>query len=467
MLELAGLKRILTADIAGQSRIRGHLQLLLQAIYAVVRDLSRGQLTLRSMSLSYSTLLSVVPLLAFSFALLKGLGAHNSLKPILDEFLAPMGSGGAELSDLIVSFVEHMNIAVLGSAGLLVLIFTVVSLVKKIEDSFNYIWNVRQGRTASERLRDYLSILLVGPVLMVSAAGISATLEQTELAQSLKALHPAGAMLVGLLTVIPKLLLFGAFTFLYSFIPNVRVAWRAAAMGALVAAALWLVAGWAFTSFVASSAKYTAIYSSFAVLILLLMWLNLNWLFVLMGANIAYYVQNPDHLLLQRGALRPSARSRERLALQAMLSIARDHRRGVVCWNGDRLGREFGVPRDVANLVLDDLVRSGLLVRTAGQLQDALLPGRASDQISVKDILLAVGAAGQDFAGKRPLDSAVSEVIDDLRRALDQTMAGRNLAEMVQAQEVAEGRAQTRVRTVPRAVIDAAAAPAEGGVRDA
>ena len=115
------LKQLLTADPSG--RIKAYAQLLFQAIYAVLRDLANGQLTMRSMSLSFSTLLSMVPMLAFSFSLLKGFGVHDMLAPMLQDFLAPMGAGGLEVADNILSFVENMNVAVLGSAGLMMLIF--------------------------------------------------------------------------------------------------------------------------------------------------------------------------------------------------------------------------------------------------------------------------------------------------------------------------------------------------------
>jgi membrane protein len=426
------LKQLLTANPSG--RIKAHTQLLFQAIYAVLRDLANGQLTMRSMSLSFSTLLSMVPMLAFSFSLLKGFGVHDMLAPMLQDFLAPMGPGGQEVADNILSFVENMNVAVLGSAGLMMLIFTVVSLVKKVEDSFNYIWNVKRGRTYVERIRDYLSVILVGPLLSVSAAGIATTLRQSDVVLALQQIEPMGPFLVDLFRFVPKLIVFAIFVFLYAFIPNTRVSWRAAATGALVAAVLWLIAGWGFTSFVASSSKYTAIYSSFAVLILFLIWLNISWLFILMGANIAYYAQNPDQLLLARGKLRPSARLREQLAMQSMLNIARDYANGVIRWNTQSLALELNIPREVIELVLTDMESAGLLVETAQEQEVCFLPGRSVNRILLTDIVDAVATAGQNYGNNHHCGDRVEQLCLHIKQGREQALAGQSLADLVQLQ---------------------------------
>ncbi len=437
----ASLKQLLVADLVGKHPLKTYAQRLLRAIYAVIRDLATGQLTMRSMSLSFSSLLSMVPMLAFSFSVLKGFGVHNYMEPILNNFLEPMGDGGRELSANIMAFVDNMNVAVLGSAGLLILIFTVVSLVKKVEESFNYIWNVKRGRGAIEQLRDYLSVILVGPMLAVSAAGLATTLQQSDLVLEIQQFNSMGALLVGFLRFTPKLIVFAIFIFIYAFIPNTRVKWLAAAAGALVAAILWLVAGWGFTSFVASSSKYTAIYSSFAVLILFLIWLNINWLFVLMGANIAYYVQYPDQMLLERGKLRPSARTRERVAMQAMFKIGRDYEVGEIRWNKESLRHELNIPGEVIRLVLQDMVEAGLLVKTvktANEQAACYLPGRSCDRILLEDIVGAVSRAGQSYGKNHNWDERVQQVFDQFEAGARDALRGSTLADLVRAEPIPE-----------------------------
>ncbi|HFC53817.1 MAG TPA: ribonuclease BN, partial [Gammaproteobacteria bacterium] len=120
-------------------------------LYVLVRDLARGQLSLRAASLSYTTLLSLVPLLAVSFSVLQAFGVYNQLEPLLLQFLEPLGPKGAEIGERIVSFVSNMRVGVLGSVGLAMLFYTVISLVNKIERSFNHIWRVKENRTFGRR----------------------------------------------------------------------------------------------------------------------------------------------------------------------------------------------------------------------------------------------------------------------------------------------------------------------------
>ena len=159
----------------------------------LVRDVMTGTLTLRAMSLVYTTLLSMVPLLALSFSVLKAFGVHNRIEPVLQDLLAPLGAQGDQITRRLVEFIDHMNVGVLGSVGLALLIYTVVSLMEKIEESFNSIWHVTQLRSLGERYSRYLSVLLVGPILVFSAIGITAIALNSDIVQGVLAIGPLGS----------------------------------------------------------------------------------------------------------------------------------------------------------------------------------------------------------------------------------------------------------------------------------
>ena len=163
-------------------------------LYRVIEDFMQGQLTLRAMSLVYTTLLSLVPLLALSFSLLKAFGVHNQLEPMLLTFLAPLGEKGGEMSAQIVQFVGNMGVGVLGSLGLVLLIYTVVSLLQKIEEAFNFIWHVPSLRNLPQRLSGYLSVVMVGPMLVVTALAITASVMSSALVAELVAIEPFGTL---------------------------------------------------------------------------------------------------------------------------------------------------------------------------------------------------------------------------------------------------------------------------------
>ena len=163
----------------------------LQIIVMVGRDLMGGMITLWAMSLVYTTLLSMVPLLAVSISVLKGFGVHDQLQPTLVRLLAPLGEQSVEISARLVGFVENMEIGVLGALGLGMLIYTAISLIQKIESAFNHTWRLQASRNLMQRFSDYLSVIMVGPVLVFSAVGITASLSSNHIVEALNcaALH--------------------------------------------------------------------------------------------------------------------------------------------------------------------------------------------------------------------------------------------------------------------------------------
>ena len=165
---------------------------LAQFVYAISRDVADGQLTLRAMGLVYTTLLSLVPLMALSFSVLKGFGVNRQIEPLLYNFLEPLGEKGEEITRHIIGFVDNINGGVLGGVGLAVLLYTVISMVQKVEESFNYVWQVDKSRSIGRRFSDYLSVILIGPVVMVTAMVITASVSSFGLVQRVAASEPLG-----------------------------------------------------------------------------------------------------------------------------------------------------------------------------------------------------------------------------------------------------------------------------------
>ncbi len=144
----------------------------IRILYVIVRDLVQGQLTLRAMSLVFTTLLSLVPVIAVSFSVLKAFGVHNQVEPLLFGFLEPLGDKGVEVTNQIIGFVDNIKVGVLGAVGIAMLIYTAVSLIQKVEDTFNYTWHVQRSRSFATRFSSYLSVIIIGPVLVFSSLGV-------------------------------------------------------------------------------------------------------------------------------------------------------------------------------------------------------------------------------------------------------------------------------------------------------
>ncbi len=166
--------------------------------YALVRDLLTGELNLRAMGLVYTTLLSLVPLVAFAFAVLKGLGVHRDLEPLLFEFLRPIGERAGELTTQIMGFVEKVRGGVLGSLGLAFLLYTVVTTIQKLEGAFNFAWHVERPRSLMRRISEYLSLMVIGPVFLVIAFGLLGAVAEHGTMRWLTNHEPLGTIIRGL-----------------------------------------------------------------------------------------------------------------------------------------------------------------------------------------------------------------------------------------------------------------------------
>jgi membrane protein len=429
----SSLSRLLWgADLATLPRWKAEAIGFLRILHGVARSLAEGQLSLRAMSLVYTTLLSLVPLLAISFSVLKGFGVHNQIEPLLLSALAPLGEKGVEITARIIEFVEKVKTGVLGSVGLGLLVYTVISLMQKIERSFNFTWHVTQARSLAQRFSDYISVIVVGPVLVFSALGITASVMSTTLVEGLAAIEPFGALIKLASKVVPYLLIVGAFTFVYVFMPNTKVRLRSALVGALVAGTIWETAGWAFASFIVGSTKYTAIYSAFATLILFMMWLYFSWLILLVGASISFYHQNPEHLNSQGAGRGLSNRMKEKLALMAGALISAHHYRGQAAWTLDELARKLRVSSDAMESVMVALEEGGVLKRT-GDTPPAYLPARPFDTTEVAELLRTVRKAEeleQMNYDRLPSRPAVEQLMERLDRAGLEALGGRTLKEL-------------------------------------
>jgi len=406
---------------------------ILRGIYAIGREMATGQLNLQAMGLVYTTLLSLVPLLALTFSVLKGFGVHNQLEPALATFLAPLGEKGVEITQRIVGFVENIRVGLLGALGLGLLVYTVTSLLQKIERAFNYAWRVEHARPFAQRFSQYLSVLTIGPLLVFSAIGITASVMSTSVVQSLIAIEPIGTLVAAVTRLVPYLLVIAAFTFLYMFVPNTRVRFLSAAIAGVISGVLWQTTGWVFATFVVASTKYAAIYSGFAILIMFMIWLYLSWLILLIGANIAFFHQYPAYLPLRRRELKLSARLREQLGLHVMANIVRRFYAGEPPPTRDQLAHDLRAPFEAVASVTAAMRKHRLLNETSDD-PPALVPAQPPEQVSLKTLIDVVRRADEDThiaPEQLARDPIVNELAARLDKQMDDALRGRTLRDLV------------------------------------
>ena len=397
---------------------------------AVAMEFRHRLLDARAAGLVYTTLLSLVPFLAVMFSVLKAFGVHQQIEPVLAQALEPLGSKGQEITATIIGFVDNLKIGVLGAVGIAGLFYTTYSLIDKIEQALNAIWLVREGRTWGRKFADYLSAVLVGPLLVVTAFALLASVHSNVLVQRVLEIQPFGFLMLWAGQLLPFVILSGLFTFLFKFIPHTHVRVDSALVGGITAAVLWGIAGEAFAKFVTESANYSAIYSGFAVLILFLLWLYAGWLIVLIGAQLSFFYQHPtaylSRLLWQQG----THAFRERLALSLLLVLARRYLKGDGPLGIDELAVHLHLPVSLVEDQVQHLVEAGLLGLMTKP--EGISLTKPIELISVMEVLNAVrkGRAA-DATVLADADDSVRQVLRRRDDAVATALAGITLRSLI------------------------------------
>jgi membrane protein len=394
---------------------------LLRLVIVVVRASHDGLLNLRAMGLVYSTLLSLVPLLAVTFSVLKAFGAQYQIRPLLEHALGPLGAQRDQIAERIVQFVSNTQVGVLGALGVAGLLYTVLSLMDRVEDSLNRVWHARRARGLARKFTDYLSMLLAGPVLVFAALALIASAQSHWVVQwVLTATRLESLVLLVTGYVLPVILLGAAFFLVYRLVPNTEVSTASAFVGSAVAAVLWHVAGIAFTAFLASSTRYAAIYSGFAGIMVFLIWLYVGWLIVLIGAQVGYFHQYPRSYIEAR--VRHGPLYREWITLAIVSEVTRRFLAGEPPGRLSAMARMIGAPLAHLQPIVDHLVARGVLLRAAEP--EGLALAASPDHLTVVDVLdvvrdpaaidgpalAAAGDAGASILRRR--DTAVREALE-------------------------------------------------------
>jgi membrane protein len=404
---------------------------LLRYPYALLRDLSRGQINLYAMGLVYATLLSLVPLIAFAFAVLKAFGAHTELQPIIFEFFRPMGAAAAEeFTQKVMDFANSVSTGLVGSVGLALLLWTLLGTIKKVEDGFNFLWRVEHARSFARRVTEYVALLIVGPIVVVSFIGLSHNALETATA-GIGRYMPFFERVVAIgQKISPYFMVAAIFTAVYMFVPNTKVKWKPALIGGLTAGILWAAVGNVFTALVVYSTRLTVVYAGFAIIVAALLWTYFGWLILLVGAQLSFYVQNRNYLRMGLTELRMSAVQREQLTLKMMFLIGRAYHDGKTRWSVDTLAHELAMPGIAISRIVHGLEGAHLVTMTD---DEKLLPARDLGQISIQEI---VDIARNEKAGqvgwrnlKIPAVDAISKTMDDAWRKSCGEMTLRDLIE--------------------------------------
>lgn len=399
-----------------------------QFLVLILRNFWLDNCLLRGSALAFTSILSLVPLLALAFAILKGFGVQNQVEPLV---LDQLSGGSQEVVEGIISYINNTNMRTMGVFGLVTLMVTAITLLDNVEDAFNAIWGVKATRSFRHKFSDYLTVLISGPVLMFTAVSVTTFMQSQAAFKWLVETSYLGDILIFLLQLLPYLVVWIALTLLYLFIPNAAVRFRSALAGAVVAGTCWQVAQWWYIHLQVGVAKYNAIYGTLAVLPIFMVWIYVSWLIVLFGVEIVYAHQNIRSLRREMRVGTLSHRTRELLCLAILADIVNAFVRGTDGWTAVRLEDDLDISERILLELVGSLVEAGLLVATVGP-PTVYRPARDPDMITVEEVLAVLKHAGE---GWKPLrltkaETHISSLLAGMDAAAMENLGGMTLRQL-------------------------------------
>jgi membrane protein len=405
---------------------------ILQVGYTALRASLADRLPFLANGLTFITLLGLVPALAISFSVAKGLGFSEGLRRLILE--TDLIAGQREVIIQILTYVERTQVGTLGVMGLLVLVATLILTLSSVEETFNRIWGVKGTRSWLRKVTDYFSVMVVCPLLVMGALTLWAQVASNEIVQWIMGVAMVGEVASLGMRLGPVFMLTLAFIFVYLFLPNTRVPVMSAAIAGVAASLMWWGVQSLYISFQVGVAKYNAIYGGFASLPLFMVWLQLSWQVVLFGAELArahHVVRNG--ILLQELTPRLSIAQLEDLAMRLMYRLAVHFHKGEPPCTLKQLSLDLGSNQAEIQRAADALCQARLLIE-AGPGQQELHPARSLDTITLADVWAAL--RGKD--AQIPHDLGKNLDVELSARLRDAVKLGRDALSQVSLLELAK-----------------------------
>ena len=378
-------------NVSALPRFKGAVYKTLHISLYVWSEFWRDYSLLRASGLTYTTLLTLVPLLALMFALLKGLGIQRALEPLVLERLT---AGSHALAERIIMYVDRIHIGSLGTLGIAFLFLTMILVLTNIEMAFNQIWEVERGRPWLRKCSDYLGLLVILPVAMFVAVSLTTFVKSHLVTQELLSISFFGRLYVYLLRLAPFFVMWLAFSFIYLFMPNTRVNPVSASAGGIIGGTLWQLSQWAYIHYQFGFRSYTEIYGALSQLPIFLIWIFLSWVILLLGAEIAFAHQNvASYRLRKRWSTQPTA-NQSYWGLQLLLLVWERFEAGGPPPTVAELAERLESPLEETHALVSLLEKLGALKASGDNGRD-VLPARDMKHLKVFD--LVEGLEGREY----------------------------------------------------------------------
>jgi membrane protein len=381
-------------DLVQDSKLRAFGIESLRVTHLVLKGVKEDNCKLHASALTYATLMAMVPFLVILFSIGKAIGFTKAEEMLLN-LSADMPEGIQEFVHKLLEIVQGINPAALGAVGGVIFLIIIFKLLSGIEESFNQIWGVQSSRGVADKIRNYLSVLVIAPALMLVSNASSAAI--LAFADRISWLGPVITLLIQLA---PVLILTLAFVAVFMFLPNTRVSFKAAASGGFTSAVMVILLQYGILKFSALIFQKYTIYGSFASIPIFLFWMHLNWTILLFGAEFAFAIQNRDTYAEEQASVRASMISKLWVAFSVMQEAVRVFEGPEASLDTAKYARENNIPIRLMNEVVEVLMRASIMgaVGSDGKTGYALL--QAPEHVSAKkiyDLMLTDGAAPDDL----------------------------------------------------------------------
>ena len=370
------------------------------------------------------------------FGVAKGFGFERMLeRELISKF-----PGQEEVLGQVISFansmLEQTRGGLIAGIGLLVLFWSVLKVLGHIEMALNDIWEIKESRSWGRKFSDYLSIMLIAPVLILMSGSVTVfiTAQVTQITEKVALLGMFSPLIAFLLKLIPYVLIWILFTVLYILMPNTKVSFKAGFLGGVVAGTLYQLAQGLYISFQIGAARYNAIYGSFAALPLFLMWIQISWWIVLFGAELSFANQNVDTYEYEPDSLKVSPGFKKLLTLQIAHMLIKKFENGDRPLTDSQISTQLEMPIRLVHQILSDLVESGLVSETKTKIDKELAyqPARDINKMTIQYVLNTLEQSGIDTipVAKTEDYQKLSDALQDFGEALEDSQANRLLKDI-------------------------------------
>lgn len=352
----------------------------------------------KASALTYFSILSIVPVIALAFGIATAFGLEDFFKSELETYFA----GQQEVLEYMLKFSESMlsntSGGVISGISALFLIFTVAKLFNNIETSFNSIWNARQGRSFQRKVSDYMSVIFLGPIILIvsSATTVYITTQIGSLAEDMAFLGNFRSTILFLIQLIPYSLIWLLLFLVYMVFPNTRVRPWPALIAGILAGSLYQGLQWSYINFQIVVSSYSTVYGSFAALPLFLIWLQLSWLITLFGAEYAYAVQNVNAWTYEKRVLQVSGLMKKKVSLMVVHFIAKRFKETDQPTLFRELATQLLLPHWLLKMSCQDLCEAGILVMVKNaEEQDCYMPGIVLSKLTIATVIGRLESLGE------------------------------------------------------------------------